>query len=162
MATIVEPRGLEKEERLFISNVPGNVCVAVSGYANFFDEFHDESGLPIAWAGQQNMIGDLDDDDSLWIHYNAHLIVGPKWTDVRDVSPSVFVAGFTFSDPDSADSDGIHIDHCRWDTVGFEDEVPQFEKIRLKLSIRMCGGIGHTITKLGYHLVATGRGVLPD
>ena len=162
MATTVEPRGLEKEERLFISNTPGNVCVAVSGYANFFDDFDPDSGLPLVYEAAQNLIGDVDDDDKLWLHYNAHLIVGPKWTDVKDVSPIVFVAGFTFRDPDSADADGIHIDHCKWDTVGFEDEVPEFERIRLKVSIRMCGGIGHAITKLGYHLIATGRGVLPD
>ena len=163
MPQIVEPVSFEKEERLTIANDPGKVCVAVSGYANFFNLFDPDDGEPVATvAVDHNLVGDIDDDDALWIPYKVHLIVGPKFTDVRDVSPIVFVAGFTFGDPDSANADGIHIDHCTWDTVGFEEETPEFEKIRLKVSLRMCGGVRHTITKLGYHLIATGRGVLPD
>ncbi|HEV8590487.1 MAG TPA: hypothetical protein VGQ55_00170 [Pyrinomonadaceae bacterium] len=79
MATIVEPVSFEKEEKVKIPTVAE--CIAVSGYANFFNEFHPDSGLPLSFASPgHNMIGDLNDDDNLWIHYEAHLLVGPKWS----------------------------------------------------------------------------------
>lgn len=159
---IIEPLGYEKEERATISNQPGSVCIAVSGYANFFNGF--SGGLPAAPENPENeLVGDTqEDNDLIWIPYKVHLIVGPKWSSVRDVSPIVTVAGFTFSDNDSANASGVHIDNCTWDTVGAGDPNPDFEHIRLKVSLRMCGGDGYHVTKLAYHLIATGRAIIPD
>jgi len=153
MATIIEPSSLETEE---IMNIPvasaGVLCKVISGYANFSD-FENLLGGPELGP----LKGDPDDDDRIWIKYTVHMVVGPKWNDVRDVSPIVTVAGFSFLDSDSADDSGTQIDTCTWDTVGLSEGQTQFEKIRLKVELRLCGGNEYAITKLAYHLVAVGR-----
>jgi hypothetical protein len=153
MTTIITPENFETEE---IMNIPvagsGAQCRVVSGYANFYD-FINNYGEPI----DSPIKGDPDDDDTIWITHEVHMVVGPKWTDVRDVSPSVFVAGFSFRDSDSADRSGTEIMQCTWDTVGLSEGQTNFERIRLKVNLRLCGGEEYSIIKLGYHLVAVGR-----
>jgi hypothetical protein len=101
--------------------------------------------------------GDPDDDDQKWVTHNVHMVVGPKWLAVRDVSPIVTVPGFQFWDSDSADASGSEILTCTWDTVGESEGQTEFERIRLKVKLRLCGGEQYWITKLAYHLVAVGR-----
>ena len=83
--------------------------------------------------------------------------VGPPWRSVRDVSPIVTVAGFSFKDNDSADASGTEIRSCTWDTVGLTGDQSNLERIRLKVDVRMCGGADYSVIKLAYHLVAVGR-----
>lgn len=169
MTVIVEPESFEPEELL---NVPvagsGAQCRVVSGYANFFDKnITNIYGAPIGLAPlpgedvlqELPLTGDVypDDEDKKWTAYNVHMVVGPAWHSVRDVSPIVSVAGFSFMDNDSADASGSEIRRCTWDTVGLTGDQAEFERIRLKVDLRLCGGNRYAIIKLGYHLVAVGR-----
>jgi hypothetical protein len=153
MTTIITPENFETEQ---IMNIPvagsGALCRVVSGYANFYD-FINNYGEPLG----SPIKGDPDDDDMIWITHEIHMVVGPKWNDVRDVSPTVFVAGFDFRDSDSADRSGTEILQCTWDTVGLSEGQTNVERIRLKVKLRLSGGEGYSIIKLGYHLVAVGK-----
>lgn len=169
MAAIITPESFEPEELL---NVPvagsGAQCRVVSGYANFFDKnITNVHGAPIGLTPLPGedvlqplpLSGDFypEDDDKKWSAYEVHLVVGPAWQAVRDVSPIVSVAGFAFMDSDSADSSGWEVRRCTWDTVGLTGNQNNLERIRLKVDLRMCGGRGYSVIKLGYHLVAVGR-----
>ena len=157
MATIIEPMSFEEEQVMAIPVASsGTLCRAISGYANFYNkEFANEHGAPL----DVSITGDVypDDDDLKWTSYNVHMVVGPKWNNVRDVSPIVSVAGFSFRDSDSADASGTEILECKWDTVGLSEGQTELERIRLKVKLRLCGGNGYSIIKLAYHLVAVGR-----
>ena len=150
---IIEPSGLEKEENLDIP-VSGNVdCRVVSGYANFVL-------FPVNNIGGPTPANDAPSGSSLsdaeWEAHEVHMVVGPRWRAVRDVSPSVSIAGYKFDDSDEADDSGFHIDTCEWDTVGLPPPDTNFEKIRLKVNLRARGGRGFDVTKLSYQLVAVG------
>jgi len=157
MATITEPMSFEQEEVVAIPVASsGTLCRAISGYPNFYNkDFANEHGAPL----DVSITGDVypDDDDLKWTTYNVHMVVGPKWNNVRDVSPIVSVAGFSFRDSDSADASGTEILECKWDTVGLSEGQTELERIRLKVKLRLCGGNGYSIIKLAYHLVAVGR-----
>ena len=157
MATIIEPMSFEEEQVMAIPVASsGTLCRAISGYANFYNkEFANEHGAPL----DVSITGDVypDDDDLKWTTYNVHMVVGPKWNNVRDVSPIVAVAGFSFRDSDSADASGTEIIQCKWDTVGLSEGQTELERIRLKVKLRLCGGNGYSIIKLAYHMVAVGR-----
>jgi hypothetical protein len=157
MPGIITPVTLDAEE---IMNIPvggsGTQCRVVSGYANFYEkDFLNVHGAPLG----SDITGDVypNDDDKKWTFYDVHMIVGPKWLDVRDISPIVGIDGFSFMDNDSADASGTEILECKWDTVGLSEGQTNFERIRLKVKLRLCGGEGYSILKLGYHLVAVGR-----
>jgi hypothetical protein len=157
MATITEPISFEQEE---VMDIPvassGALCRVISGYANFYDKnFANEHGAPL----DPLITGDVypSDDDKKWTTYNVHMVVGPKWNNVRDVSPIVAVAGFSFRDSDSADASGTEILACKWDTVGLSEGQTELERIRLKVKLRLCGGNEYSIIKLAYHLVAVGK-----
>ncbi|MGV0740919.1 hypothetical protein [Mycolicibacterium sp. XJ870] len=169
MAGIITPVSLEPEE---IMSIPvaasGAVCRVVSGYANFHDkDNHNVHGAPIGLdplpgedvLQELPLIGDTypNDDDKKWSPYEVHMVVGPTWRSVRDVSPIVGVAGFSFKDSDAADASGTEILRCTWDTVGLTGDQSEMERIRLKVNLRLCGGNDYAIIKLGYHLVAVGR-----
>ena len=97
------------------------------------------------------------DDDVKWLAYEVHMVVGPIWHSVTDVSPIVAVAGYSFSDPDTANDSGCEVNKCTWDTVGLlESPGSSLKRIRLKVFLRMCGGEDFSVTKLAYHLVAVG------
>jgi len=157
MTTIITPDTLEPEQMMDIPVAgSGTLCRVVSGFANFYDKnFHNDWGAPL---GPPPLSGDVDDDDDRkWISHTVHMVVGPKWRDVRDVSPAVYIAGFSFMDNDSADASGTEILGCTWDTVGLAEGESDLERIRLKVNLRLCGGKLYCISKLGYHLVAVGR-----
>src|SRR5687767_10870344 len=96
MATIIEPMSFEEEQVMAIPVASsGTLCHAVSGYANFYNkDFANEFGAPL----DVSITGDIypSDEDRKWTTYNVHMVVGPKWNNVRDVSPIVAVAGFSF------------------------------------------------------------------
>lgn len=156
MATIIEPMSFEPEEVIAIPVASsGALCHAISGYANFYNkDFANEFGAPL----DPSITGDIypSDEDKKWKTYNVHMVVGPKWNNVRDVSPIVTVAGFSFRDSDSADASGTEILQCKWDTVGLSEGQTELERIRLKVKLRLCGGNEYSIIKLAYHLVAVG------
>lgn len=169
MPGIFMPESLEPEELL---NVPvassGTLCRVVSGYANFFDKsITNVYGAPIGLEPLPGdtvlqplpLTGDIypDDEDKKWTPYEVHMVVGPAWNAVRDVSPIVSVAGFPFRDNDSADASGTEIRGCTWDTVGLTGDQSNLERIRLKVDLRLCGGNQYAVIKLGYHFVAVGR-----
>ncbi|WP_131590582.1 hypothetical protein [Mycolicibacterium setense] len=169
MTGIVTPESLETEEMMIIPVAgTGTLCRVVSGYANFMDkDITNTYGAPI---GLEPLPGDdvlqplplsgdfyPEDDDKTWRAYEVHMEVGPTWRSVRDVSPIVAVAGFSFRDNDSADASGTEIRSCTWDTVGLTGDQSNMERIRLKVDVRMCGGADYSIIKLAYHLVAVGR-----
>ena len=142
MPGIITPVTLDAEE---VMDIPvtgsGTQCRVVSGYANFYEK----DLLNVHGAPQE------------WVLYDVHMVVGPKWLDVRDCSPIVGIDGFSFVDNDSADASETEIVACTWDTVGLSDGQTNFERIRLKVKLRMCGGIRYSVLKLGYHLVAVGQ-----
>ncbi|MGV0815874.1 hypothetical protein ABQF34_28320 [Mycolicibacterium boenickei] len=169
MPGIITPESLETEEMM---NIPvassGSLCRVVSGYANFMDKnITNTYGAPI---GLEPLPGDdvlqplplsgdfyPEDDDKTWRAHEVHMEVGPTWRSVRDVSPIVTVAGFSFRDSDAANASGTEIRSCTWDTVGLTGDQSHLERIRLKVDVRMCGGAQYSITKLAYHFVAVGR-----
>ena len=169
MAGIITPESFETEE---IMNIPvassGTQCRVISGYANFFDKSNTNVyGAPIGLGPPPGsnvldplpLSGDFypNDDDKTWRTHDVHMEVGPPWRSVRDVSPIVTVAGFSFKDNDSADASGTEIRSCTWDTVGLTGDQSNLERIRLKVDVRMCGGADYSVIKLAYHLVAVGR-----
>jgi len=150
---IVEPNAFEEEEQLQIPTSGSAIqCWVISGYASFAWTPVNNVGGPTP----DKLTGDPD-DDTQWVSYTVHMVVGPKWLAVRDVSPIVTVAGYTFDNSDEADDSGYQVDTCTWDTVGLLEGQTEFERVRLKVELRMRGGSGFGITKLAYHLVANGR-----
>ena len=152
MATIIEPTGFEQEERLQVP-VSGVHCLVVSGYANFLFTVSNNVGGPT--PSDDAPKGDPD-DDSRWLAYDVRMVVGPRWRGVRDVSPSVHLAGWSFANSDEVDDSGFHIDTCTWDTVGMPEPDTELERIRLLVKLRVRGGTDFGVTKLGYQLVANG------
>lgn len=136
--SVEEPIAFAKEERLSIP-VEGLQCLVISGYATF-----------------GTMVGD-DEDDYKDMSYTAHMVVGPNWLNVRDVSPIVTRAGFNHPDSDEADATGYKIKSCTWDTVGNPAPNTDSERIRLKVELEVKGGNFSHLTTLAYHLVATGK-----
>ena len=152
MGVIKTPFGYEDEH---LVDIPvGNArCRIISGYANLFAVFHHEHHGPLGGAGTP--LGS-DQSDTKWVEHEVHLVVGPRWLAVREVSPIVNVAGHSFDDSDEVDDSGFHIDTCEWDTVGLAPPDDDYERIRLKLKLRWRGGLGSECTKLSYQLAALG------
>jgi hypothetical protein len=142
MPGIITPVALDAEEIMnFPGRGPGTQCRVVSGYASFYEkDFLNVHG-----------------DDKKWVFYDVHMVVGPKWRDVRDCSPIVGIDGFSFMESDATDPSGTEILECKWDTVGLSEGQTNFERIRLKVKLRMCGGEWYSALRLGYHLIAIGR-----
>jgi hypothetical protein len=146
---ILEPFRYETEEILEIP-IPssgGDKCYVISGFADFSWGDSDESGGPIG-AGPH---GESHHDEE-WKSWAVHLVVGREWLNIKAVSPTAGIAGYWFKDSDETDSTGIELENCRWDTVGMGDS--SLERIRLKMRVRICGGIQSSISKISYHLVA--------
>jgi len=144
---IVEPIRLADEERLEIPLTGTGInCLVISGYAEFNLDAND---------ARHSIHGD-EDDDGKALHYTAHMVVGPTWLGVRDVSPVVALAGYYHGNPDEADIGGYDIQSCTWDTVGLPPPNTNLEQIRLKVELEIRGGIQHKIQRLAYHLVANG------
>lgn len=151
---IVEPNGFEKEEICSIPTPPGADCSAVSGYARFFSIPENTLGGPVPDPGK--LTGD-EDSDSEWVEWTVRMVVGPKMRAIRCASPLAYVAGFSFNDSDEADDSGWHIDSVAWDTVGMKPPEDHLERLRIEAVIRVRGGQGFGITKLGYHAILVGR-----
>ena len=144
---IFEPVRYETEEILSIPIAGSNRCYVISGFADFtWGEGHVGKG-PLS-----NVVADRDDDD-LWVTHKLHIVVGREWHDVKQVSPTAAIAGYWFHNSDETDSTGIELENCKWDTVGVDGNTG-LEKIRLKIKLRMCGGVQSSVTKISYHLVA--------
>lgn len=142
---IVEPIGFAEEQVL---QIPMSIeCLVISGYAEFSLNNNDVS---------HSIHGD-EDDDGKAVHYTVHMVVGPMWLSVRNVSPITALAGFYHGNPDEADIGGYEIQSCTWDTIGSPPPNTDQERIRLKVELEVRGGQQHKIQRLAYHLVAIGR-----
>jgi hypothetical protein len=119
--------------------------MVVSGYASF------EPGV----TPQSAIQGDPDDDIAM-VDHTIHMVVGPQWKNVRDVSPIVARAGFGHTESDEADATGYVIDSCTWQTVASPAPNTHLERIRLVVKLRLRGGGASWLTRLAYHLTATG------
>lgn len=152
MPIIIEPESYKTEEIVRIPTSGRERCIAVSGYADFSKDDDPLDGHPL----HSEISGGGENSDSRWFGTTVHMIVGPKWATVKDVSPVVNVAGISFLDSDETDDTGYEIMSCTWDAVQLPAPDTGSERIRLKVVIRMCGGSRSSITMLSYHLVAIG------
>jgi hypothetical protein len=151
MATIIEPESFAIEERLRIPIAGGERCWVVSGYADFSSQDEPDDGHPL--YSKLNGAG----LDKRWWGHTVHMVVGPKWHEVTDVSPVVNIAGISFQDSDETDHTGYEVLSCKWDTVSLPEPEQNLRRIRLKVELRMCGGEQSSISMLSYHFVAIGR-----
>jgi hypothetical protein len=127
-----------KEERLSFP-AGGVTAMVISGYAEF-----------------ENMVlHGHEDSDVLDVQYTLHLEVGPWWTAVRDVSPTVVVAGYRHGSPDEADQGGWTVDTCTWEA--FTNPNDNKQRIRLLVTFLIRGGPDHHVHRFAYHLTALGR-----
>lgn len=160
---IVTPEGYEIEQRVQISTVGSVECWAVSGYANFYSGWivNDDGDEITDHTDASHRIDGDPDNDWHFLKYEAHLIVGPKWTAIRDVSPIVSIAAWDADNPDEDDASGMFIDNCTWETTGHPDATPPFEQIELIVPMRIRGA-EYSIKKLGYQFIAIGAKTFSD
>ena len=150
MPTIIEPESFADEEILRIPIPGSDRCYVVSGYADFSSSDEPTDGHPL--GSQIDGLGD-GSSDKRWISHTIHMVVGPKFHEIKDVSPIVNIAGISFRDSDETDDTGYEILSCKWDSISLPEPEQGLKRIRLKVEIRMCGGQQSTITMLSYHLV---------
>ena len=147
--SIQEPDRYEEEQilRIPIGNTTDR-CYVVSGFADFTTGT-DPYGVP------QGHLSGTSHDEEWWATYQLYIPAGPEFAEIKDVSPIAGIAGFSFRDSDEVDSQGIELENCRWDTVSSE-EHPTLERVRLKVKLRLCGGVYSHVTKISYHFVVIG------
>lgn len=154
MPTIHEPSSYATEQIVRLANVGRDRCYAVSGYADFSDADAHDDGHPMHSPLHG---GGSGSSDHRWFGIGPiHLVVGPKFAEVKDVSPIVNVAGFSFRDSDETDDTGFEITKCEWDAVSLPEPDNGQERVRLKIDARMCGGEQSSITILSYHFIVVG------
>lgn len=146
---IHEPAEYVTEETLRIPISGTKRCYVVSGYADFSPVGEGEGNPPFS-----DIRGDAD-SDKLWVTHNLHMVVGPEFNNVTDVSPIATVAGYAFLSSDETDCTGVVVENCRWDTV--QGSTTSVERVRLKVKLRMCGGPKSRVTKMAYHLTVIGE-----
>lgn len=98
--TVVVPFNFEKGEIVAIPVGRGADCLAVSGYANFFEEFTDKGG-PAVFNNPEFIVGDPSnlifgniDDDTIWIQYQAQLTVARNGRRSAMFLPSLMLRDF--------------------------------------------------------------------
>jgi hypothetical protein len=152
MPTIHEPTSFATEQIVRLANVGQDRCFAVSGYADFSDEDDVDDGHPLNSPLHGAGTGS---SDHRWFSVGSiHMVVGPKFHQVKDVSPIVNVAGYSFRDSDETDHTGFEITSCNWDSVA--EAETGLERVRLKVRARMCGGEQSSLTILSYHFIVVG------
>ena len=151
MPNIIEPESFVDEERLRIPIAGSDRCWVVSGYADFSSADEPSDGHPL-----NSKLTGAGLDKRRW-ERTVHMVVGPKWHEVKDVSPIVNVAGYSFRDSDETDHTGYEVLSCKWDTVSLPEPEQNMRRIRLKVTLRLCGGEQSSITMLSYHFVAIGK-----
>ena len=152
----IQPNQYAKEEILRIPVAGGDHCAVVSGYATFYQDTAPGDGHPIGCT----ITGGGSNSDPRWFATKVEMIVGPLWRSVTDVSPVVNIAGISFRDSDTTDDTGYQITDCVWDTVSTTEGLIHSKRIRLRVTITMCGGEQSAVTKLSYHLTAIGRSLI--
>lgn len=90
--------------------------------------------------------------------YDVRLLVGPFWEDVRSVVPKVTIDGFDSTNPDEDDFMQWEVSGLSWDTVGEFGPSQNELRIRLKFRVDIQGEYAQ-IVRLGYYLLASGRGL---
>jgi hypothetical protein len=150
MGNAIEPERYEEEQILEIPVNYGRIkCYVISGFADFTTHDTERDKSPIGFTLPDGSAR----GDRIWVTNQIHLVIGPDFNEVVDVSPTAAIAGYAFFNSDETDSTGIELEECRWDTVPVDGNA-SLERIRLKIKLRMCGGLQSTVTKISYHLVA--------
>lgn len=145
---IWEPTEYATEEILRIPITGKKRCFVVSGYADF-SSLGEGDGNPAF----SKIHGDPD-NDNLYVTHQLHMVVGPEFHNVDDVSPIASVAGYSFMGSDETDSTGVIVENCKWDTV--QGSSTSVERVRLKVKLRMCGGKKSMVSKIAYHFTVIG------
>ncbi|MEO6656332.1 MAG: hypothetical protein ABIO36_09655 [Pyrinomonadaceae bacterium] len=151
--SVIKPSSYAQEQRLKIPIAGSQSCYVVSGLADFSSLDAHEDGHPT--RSKIHGVGTGSSDERWFAVDPIHLVVGPKWNIVDDVSPTLSVAGVSFLDSDETDALGYEITSINWDTID-DPETGTGKRIRLKVGFRMCGGEQSSISMFAYHLVALG------
>jgi hypothetical protein len=131
MGTLIKPTStsLEKWMRM---DVGGLTLFTFSGYAHFGDDIYDAGNV---------MVGTGDNDTAQQLQYVDYditdLIVGPHWTAVRQMCPSVTAASHDQAAPDEADGMGYKVNGIK--KVNLVDQGG-FHRIELQVSCSVAGG----------------------
>ena len=153
---VIKPNSYADEHRLRIPIEPSNQrCYVVSGLADFSAHDAHDDGHPM--GSKIHGFGDGSSDKRWFDVEPIHMIVGPKWHEIDDASPTVSVAGISFRDSDETDDLGYEIKSIEWDAFDLPAPDEGFKRVRLKVVIRMCGGEQSTINMLSYHLTILGK-----
>lgn len=121
-------------------------------------EVNNPAGVHVVLSGNISTRGELpgqEDEENFNIH-EVHMLVGPWWTALRSVVPSVYVNGFENKAADVDDEQGWKIRDLTWDTVGGTGANIDEERIRLKFTL-LVKGEESFIRHIGYNLMASGR-----
>jgi hypothetical protein len=158
MAIAVTPTGFSIEKWMRVDGVGGATLFMFSGFAEFGPKVGDDPLLNTSLVGQ----GDDDTKEQLdYVEYDiTDLIVGPHWTAVRGICPSVWAAGHDQAAPDNADGMGYQVTAIKKVNVVNQGT---FSRIELQVSCKVAGGFdtSHTawgrIPALAYRVSALGK-----
>jgi hypothetical protein len=143
MAIIFEPPASEFEPEhrgLYQPETEAHVGVIVQGSVNTFN----------------NLKG--DERDFVVETYDVRLLVGPFWKHVNSVVPKVTIDGFNSTSPDEDNFMQWEVRNLTWDTVG--EFGPNQDELRIRLKFKVgIQGEHAQIIRLGYYLLASGRGL---
>ena len=146
MAKIVEASSISQELHLHFQ-ISGVDFLVISGYAFFLWQTGDNP-LP------SQIQGDPDNDHKS-VEYEARMLIGPDWEAIRDVSAVVSRAGYFHFSPDSADAGGYDITLCDW--KGVDSSSASYERVELRVSLSLAGGVDSYINSLAYQAVVEGK-----
>jgi hypothetical protein len=157
MAIVVKPTGFSLEKWMKVDNVGGVTLFMFSGFAEFGPKVENKPILNTSLIGA----GDNDTHDQLtYVEYDiTDMFVGPHWSSVRGICPSVWAAGHDQAAPDEADGMGYQLTAIKKVNVV---DLGTFKRIELQLSCKVAGGFdtSHTawgrIPALAYRVSALG------
>ena len=116
----------------------GREAIVVSGFASIKD-------------GGGFFVRDDTEEDEQIFEWEFHLLVGPVWRSIIQVSAHVTLAGIISHDSDDVDHSRWVLKECTWDEV----DVEGGKQIRLKVKTDMQGD-GNGLINFGYQVTATG------
>ena len=99
-----------------------------------------------------------NEEDDVVETYDVRLLVGPFWQDVKSVVPKVTIDGFDSTNPDQDNFMQWEVRNLSWDTLG--EFGPSNDELRIRLKFKVdIRGEHAQIKRLGYYLLASGRGL---
>jgi len=148
MAKKIKPTSVSLEKWMTVP-LGGMTLFTFSGFAQF------------VW-GKNPLIGTGGNDSKeqkIWVDYDvSDLVVGPHWTEIRQICPFVVASGHDQLSPDEADAMGYEV-------TAIKKVVPKnfvgFSRIELRVSCRVRGGNNidayGLVPGLAYHVTALGK-----